>query len=364
MADFPLSPGSTVGILGGGQLGRMLALAAAQIGLHVHIYAPEKESPAFDVSGFQTVAQYNDLKALEEFAGAVDVATIEFENIPLDSYETVGQIVPIAPNAHALSVAQDRLAEKAAINAINIETAAYAPVTSVAELSKAVEIMGTPAILKTCRFGYDGKGQSKIEATSDLNQTFKDLASDHLILEAFVPFDREISVIVVRDRNQMTAAYAPAENVHENHILKTSTVPATLSDEVQDQAKAIACQIAEELDYIGILGVEMFHVTDAGEDRLLVNEIAPRVHNSGHWTLDACAVSQFENHIRAIAGWPLGPADRHSDAEMTNLIGNEANNWPEYARQEASGLHLYGKNEIRAGRKMGHVTRLFPKTNR
>ena len=363
MTSFPLSPGSIVGILGGGQLGRMLAMAAAQIGLRAHIYAPEQESPAFDVSAFQTVAEYNDSKALKEFANAVDVATIEFENIPLESYETVGQIVPIAPSAHALSVAQDRLAEKTAINNIEIGTAAYAPVSSLAELSRAVELIKTPAVLKTCRFGYDGKGQTKIEATSDLDKAFHDLSSDHLILEAFVPFDREISVIVVRNRDQMTAAYTPAENVHENHILKTSTVPASLPKDVLELAKSIARRIAEELDYIGVLGVEMFHVRDKDGDQLLVNEIAPRVHNSGHWTLDACAVSQFENHIRAIAGWPLGATNRHSDAVMTNLIGDEANSWPDLARQEASGLHLYGKKEIRAGRKMGHVTRLSPKTD-
>jgi 5-(carboxyamino)imidazole ribonucleotide synthase len=272
--------------------------------------------------------------------------------------ERLAKAVPVRPGARALAVAQDRLAEKTFLRDAGIAVAPFAAVDDAAMLADATKITGLPAIVKTRRFGYDGKGQALVGEAADFGAAFSAIGSAPAILEAKVPFWKEISAVVVRDVSGQVAAYDPAENVHRTHILHTSTVPAAVAPETAADARRIAKTIANELDYIGVLGVEFFVVEEDGRESLLVNEIAPRVHNSGHWTQDACAVSQFENHIRAVAGWPLGPTGRHADAVMTNLIGAEADAWAALAADPAARLHLYGKSETRPGRKMGHVNRL------
>ncbi|HSG94851.1 MAG TPA: 5-(carboxyamino)imidazole ribonucleotide synthase [Afifellaceae bacterium] len=357
-----LAPGSTIGILGGGQLGRMLALAAAPLGLKCHIYCPDADSPAFDVAAAHTVAAYEDEDALDRFAGSVDAVTYEFENIDLAAVERLATRVPVRPNVLALAISQDRLAEKTFLADAGIAVAPVAAVGSLAELNKAIAAIGRLAVLKTRRLGYDGKGQVSITEDTDLAGALAQVGGAASIVEGFVDFAKEVSVIAVRGANGAAAAYDVAENVHREHILHTSTVPAAIRPETAAEARLIAERIMKALDYIGVLGVEFFVVEDDGREALLVNEIAPRVHNSGHWTQDACAVSQFENHIRAVAGWPLGPTGRHADAVMTNLIGAEADAWDALAGDPAARLHLYGKSESRPGRKMGHVNRLGPLT--
>jgi 5-(carboxyamino)imidazole ribonucleotide synthase len=360
-ANEPLPPGSTIGILGGGQLGRMLALAAARLGLKCHVYCPDPENPAFDVSAAHTIAPYGDIAALERFARAVDVVTYEFENVDVAAAERLATIVPVRPGARSLAVSQDRLTEKVFLRGLGIETAPFAPVDDAATLRDAIREIGLPAILKTRRLGYDGKGQVRIARGDDPSKALAALGQAPAILEGFVPFLREASIIAVRGVDGGAACYDIAENVHRNGILHTSTVPARLSASAEMDAAGIALGILEGLGHIGVLGVELFVVAaEGGKERLLVNEIAPRVHNSGHWTEDACAVSQFENHVRAIAGWPLGPTMRHADAVMTNLVGEEAEDWLVLAGEPDARLHLYGKREARAGRKMGHVNRLAP----
>jgi len=357
-AGTALAPGSMIGIFGGGQLGRMLALAAAPLGLKCHIYCPDRQSPAFDVAAARTLAAYDDEAALDRFAGAVDVVTYEFENIDLAAVRLLAGSVPLRPDARALAVAQDRLAEKTFLRDTGIAVAPFAAVDCLADLDKAVAAIGRPAVLKTRRLGYDGKGQTPITKDTDLAGALQQVGGVASIVEGFVDFAKEISVIAVRGCDGATASYDVAENVHRRHILHTATVPATIAPQTAADARRIAERIMAALDYVGVLGVEFFVVEADGRESLLVNEIAPRVHNSGHWTQDACAVSQFENHIRAVAGWPLGPTGRHADAVMTNLIGVEADAWAELAADPQARLHLYGKSESRPGRKMGHVTRL------
>ncbi|MBI2718930.1 MAG: 5-(carboxyamino)imidazole ribonucleotide synthase [Rhizobiales bacterium] len=353
----PLPPGSTIGILGSGQLGRMTALAAARLGLGCHIYAPERNSPAFQVAAAHTVSTYDDLAALARFARTVDVVTYEFENVPAATAAFFEGKVALAPGARALAVAQDRVDEKSFIASLGITVAPFAAVTDEENLAMAVAKLGRPAILKTRRLGYDGKGQVKIDTATDLAAAFAAIGKAPAILEGYVSFDKEISVIAARGWDGEVAVYDVPENVHRHHILHTSTVPARISAAITEEARELGRRIAAALDYVGVIGVEMF----VGAQGLLVNEFAPRVHNSGHWTMDACLVSQFEQHVRAICGWPLGDPSRHSDAVMTNLLGDDAALWARLAAEPYAGLHLYGKTEARPGRKMGHINRLTPR---
>ena len=362
MAEAPLPPGSTIGIFGGGQLGRMLAMAAAQLGLRCHIYADVADAPAFEVAASHTLASFDDESALEDFARAIDVATIEFENIPVQALEAVAEIVPAYPGVKALALTQDRLVEKTFLRELGIPVAPFASVDSPSELEAALQQVGAPAMLKTRRLGYDGKGQAKIRCAEDLKAAAA-IAESPCILEAFVDFERELSVVVARSRTGEMRCYDPGENVHRDQILFQTTVPGQIPQTTASSAMAIAEQIAKGLDITGVFCVEFFDCGEAAPTPLMVNEIAPRVHNSGHWTLDGCLISQFENHIRAVAGWPLGATERHSDAVMTNLIGDEVERWRDVAQEGDRALHLYGKGESRPGRKMGHVTRLSPKSS-
>lgn len=354
----PVPPGGTIGILGGGQLGRMLAMAAARLGLKAHIYSDEKDAPAFQVCDAHTFARYDDEAALAKFATACDAVTYEFENVPAAAAAVLARTKPTNPNADALAIIQDRFDEKSFVVELGLKTANFAAIDSLEDAPAAFARIHGPAVLKTRRFGYDGKGQAKVKSADECKTAFTSFKSAPSILEQFVSFDFEASVVAVRGAKGEFAAYDPAENIHENHILRRSIVPARLTAKQIEDAKAIAKKIADALNYVGVLGVELFVQKDGA---LLVNEIAPRVHNSGHWTIEACITSQFENHIRAVAGWPLGPTERHSDAVMENLIGEEAADWKALAAK-GGGLHLYGKSEIRAGRKMGHITYLKPKS--
>jgi 5-(carboxyamino)imidazole ribonucleotide synthase len=355
-----LPPASTIGILGGGQLGRMLALAAARLGLNSHIYSDEPNAPAFDVAAVCTVGSFEDEAALEAFAASVDVVTCEFENVPARALEIAGKKAPVHPPAKSFAVAQDRLVEKDFMRGLGIPVADYADVHDEQSLRAALAQVRLPAILKTRRFGYDGKGQALVRSEKEAFAALKDLGGRPSVIERLVTFEREISVIVVRGQDGEMKFYDPVENVHQNGILAISRVPARIRDDCAEEARGIAGKIAQALGHVGVLCVEMFQ-RGADTPRLLVNEIAPRVHNSGHWTIDACLVSQFENHVRAIAGWPLGGTERHSDAVMTNRIGEDVNRLRELAREDVA-VHLYGKAEARPGRKMGHTTRLLPKS--
>jgi 5-(carboxyamino)imidazole ribonucleotide synthase len=353
-----LPPGSTIGILGGGQLGRMTALAAARLGYRTHIFSPEADGPAVQVTQLATTAEFEDHNALKAFAEKVDVITFEFENVPVEAAELVHAIKPVRPDPEVLRVAQDRLREKDFLRSIDVGTANYREVTSEAALRRAVRDIGQLAVLKTVRLGYDGKGQVMMGPETDLAEAWAKMGADTGILESFVDFACEISVIVARAENGSGAAYPPVENQHAHHILDTTIAPARIQPEIAMRAEAIARHIAEKLGVVGVLAVEMF-VTPRGE--LLVNELAPRPHNSGHWTIDACQTSQFEQLVRAICGLPLGSPERHSDAVMKNLIGADIEKWREWLIDPAAKLHLYGKTETRPGRKMGHVTRLVPR---
>ena len=352
-----VSPGGTIGIIGGGQLGRMLSLAAARLGIKCHIFAPEPDSPAFQVAASHTIAAYGDIAALAEFARAVDVVTYEFENIPADAVTLLSSMRPVRPNAAALAALQDRVVEKRFIRGLGIETAPFAAVESEAGARDAFAAIASPAIIKTSRLGYDGKGQRRVRSAAEAVAAWHDLGRAPCILEGFVDFARELSVVAARGADGGTQCYDLVENVHEHHVLRTTLAPAHGPKLLTQQAGEIARKIADALDYTGVIATELFETRDG---RLLVNEIAPRVHNSGHWTIDACAVSQFEQHIRAVCGWPLGDPARHSDAVMRNLLGDEALAWSAFAGEPGTCLHLYGKSEPRGGRKMGHVTRLFP----
>jgi len=358
-----VTPGSTVGILGSGQLGRMLALAAARLGVKAHIYAPEA-GPACDVAARHTIASYDDMQALAQFASNVAVVTYEFENVPADAAAAIAAHCPVLPGPGALAITQDRLSEKQFVNSLGIATAPFAQVDDAGSLARAVAQIGRPSILKTRRFGYDGKGQTMIRDGSDLSAVFRSLGGAPCILEGVVPFAREISVVAARGAGDSFAAYDVCENEHAHHILSTTRVPAAISAQTSAQTISIAAKIAAGLDYIGVICVEMFVVEeqqiDGGHvEKIFVNEIAPRVHNSGHWTIDGAVASQFEQHIRAICGWPLGSPRRYGRIEMRNLIGEDAHRWRDILGDSAASLHLYGKHEARAGRKMGHVTRVF-----
>ncbi|MCH9765926.1 MAG: 5-(carboxyamino)imidazole ribonucleotide synthase [Alphaproteobacteria bacterium] len=355
----PLPPGSTIGIFGSGQLGRMLAMAAAELGLRTHIYS-DASGPACDCAAAATILPYTDAEAIKAFAAAVDVITFEFENVPLDAVEIAGQHAPISPDLKALEIAQDRFVEKTFVANLAIPVAPFANIESEADLDAAGTQTGWPARLKTRRLGYDGKGQVQVSNSDELARTYADMGRPAAVLEGHINFSTEVSVLAVRDRNGHTAFYDLPENKHKDGILDTSRVPSQLPQDLIHQAHDIARRIADALDYIGLLAVELFVLPEGAAQCLLVNEIAPRVHNSGHWTSDACQVSQFENHIRAIAGWPLGATDRHSNAQMTNLIGTAANSWPTLATQSSTSVHLYGKREARPGRKMGHYTEISP----
>jgi 5-(carboxyamino)imidazole ribonucleotide synthase len=362
MPETPLPPGSTIGILGGGQLGRMLAVAASRLGLKSHVYSDEAAAPAFDVAAARAVGSYDDEDALARFAASVDVVTCEFENVPAATLEACSRVKPVFPGAKSFAVAQDRLAEKDFISRLGIEVAPYAAIDSLDQLKAALARIRPPAILKTRRLGYDGKGQVMIRDRSDAEGAWREIGEMAAVLEGLVLFEREISVIAVRGKDGAFKAYDLTENVHQNGILAISRVPAPNALASLAEATFVAKSIADALGHVGVLAVELFQRADANRPGLVVNEIAPRVHNSGHWTLDACAVSQFENHIRAITGWPLGDTARHSDAIMTNLIGADVEKWPLLAASPMTSVHLYGKAEARPGRKMGHSTRLYPKT--
>ncbi len=359
----PLPPGSTIGILGSGQLGRMLAMAAARIGLKTHIYC-EASGPAFDVATRTTKASFSDASALAKFAREVQVVTYEFENVSSETARLLAPHVTLRPSPRALEVAQDRLAEKTFITGIGFPVAPFRPVATLADLEAARQALAGAAILKTRRLGYDGKGQVRIAPRDSSSDAWRVIGETPSVLEGMVAFECEISVLVVRGATGETRFYDCPLNTHKGGILRTSIVPAGLSHADLARAQEIAAGIAAALDYVGVLAVEMFYLGARVplRDRLVVNEIAPRVHNSGHWTIEACGISQFENHMRAVAGWPLGSTLRHADAEMHNLIGAEANDWPALAAKPGACLHLYGKHEAREGRKMGHVTYLKPLT--
>ena len=354
-----LPPGSTIGIIGGGQLGRMSAMAAARLGYRTHIFAPEFKSPAADVAAGATVGDYGNLALVELFARAVNVVTFEFENLPANSLELLETLKPVRPGAKILRISQDRLLEKQFLNDAGIATAPWAKVESEEELAAAVARLGLPAVLKTTRLGYDGKGQAMLRTPEDLAAAFARLEPKPLVLEGFVNFAAEISVMVARGLDGTVVAFDAVENRHKHHILDLTLAPAPMPVTVLEEAQRLARTVAEKLELVGLLGVEMFVTADGA---VLVNEIAPRPHNSGHWTMDACPCSQFEMHIRAVAGLPLPPAMRHSDAVMKNLVGPEDMAlWPRILATPGLIPHHYGKAEARPGRKMGHFNRLFPK---
>lgn len=355
-----LKPEATIGILGGGQLGRMLALAAARLGFRCHAYAPDADSCAFDVVHQSTCAAYDDHTALARFADSVDVITYEFENIPAETAAFLAARRPVVPDPNVLAKTQDRLVEKNFIADLAIATAPFAAVETAADLAKAVAKIGLPAVLKTSRLGYDGKGQKMLGPKDDPAAAWAALHKVPCILEGFVPFEREISVVAARSRTGEVECFDVSENEHKNHILKTTRVPAAISGDLAVEALRITEKIAHAFGYVGVLAVEMFVVGQGSGPAVLVNEIAPRVHNSGHWSIDGCSVSQFEQHIRAVAGWTLGKPVRHGRAEMTNLIGTEVNDYARFLGEPGVAVHLYGKTDPWAGRKMGHVTRVTP----
>ncbi|WP_297773630.1 5-(carboxyamino)imidazole ribonucleotide synthase [uncultured Roseovarius sp.] len=352
-----LSPGATIGILGGGQLGRMLSVAAARLGFKTCIFEPGGDCPASHVANYHFKAEYTDEDALRRFADAVDVITYEFENIPASALDLLEPLKPVRPGRRALKVSQDRLTEKAFLSDLGLKTAPFAAVDDAVDLVEAIEEIGLPAILKTRRFGYDGKGQARITTRKDADQALADMAGQEAILEGFVDFSHEVSVIAARNEAGDVACFDPGENVHEDGILRTTTLPARLSGAQRTDAVLLAAKILNRLKYVGVMGVELF-VTSEG---LIVNEIAPRVHNSGHWTQQGCAIDQFEQHVRAIAGWPLGDGSRYADVVMENLIGDDMDRLSDIMQEPGASLHLYGKSEVKPGRKMGHVNRVVQK---
>jgi 5-(carboxyamino)imidazole ribonucleotide synthase len=358
VAEFPLAPGSTIGVVGGGQLGRMLALAAARLGFDVAVLDPEADCPAGRAAKTLVTGAYGDPEALGRLAEVSDVVTSEFENAPAAPLRVLaGRGVAVAPNPDALATAQDRVVEKTFLNEAGAPTVAFAQVDGLADVAPALLRLGAPALLKTRREGYDGKGQAWVRSEADAEAAWEAIGGAPAILEARADFRRELSVIAARGRRGEIACYPLAENRHEGGILRFSHAPAAASETLRAGAETIARRILEGLDYVGVLGVELFELNDG---RLLVNEIAPRVHNSGHWTLDACEVDQFEQHIRAVAGWPLGPTTPFAACEMENLVGEDADRWAALAAEPGARVWLYGKRETRAGRKMGHVNRLRP----
>ena len=357
-----LKPGATIGILGGGQLARMLSLAAAPLGLRCHVYSPEKNSCAFDVVHAGTCGAYEDEGALGRFAGAVDVITYEFENVPAKTAAFLARRKPVLPDPQVLGTTQDRLAEKNFLSALKIATAPYAPVHSATQLAEAVRAVGLPAVLKTRQLGYDGKGQAKITKGGDSVAAWRSVHNAPCILEGFINFEREVSVVAARAQDGKVECFEVIENEHRDHILKISRVPAKVPPALAREASQIATRIANAFDYVGVLAVEMFVVGKGRRRSVLVNEIAPRVHNSGHWTIDGATASQFEQHIRAIAGWPLArPVRLCERVEMVNLIGAEVNEAARWLTVPGTAVHIYGKGEARSRRKMGHVTRVWPR---
>lgn len=360
-----VEPNGVIGILGGGQLGRMLSLAAARLGLRTHIYTPEENSPAADVSYAVTIGDYNDAEKLKAFGEVVNVVTYEFENVPAETVDILmANRIPVAPGGRALGIAQDRLLEKEFVNSLGARTASFFAVDDLASLEEGLRKVGRPAILKTRRLGYDGKGQTTIAAANgDLAHTWdeankkawEEIGARPSILEGFIDFAMEISVIGARGRDGAIRCYDAPRNIHKSGILRRSIVPSSAPESALREAVAITSKMLEALDYVGVMGVEFFVEKSGG---VIVNEFAPRVHNSGHWTTDACAISQFEQHIRAVAGWPLGDPARHSDCVMDNLIGDQVESWRELSREPNACIHLYGKRDALPGRKMGHVTRL------
>ncbi|MDB5494847.1 MAG: purK [Phenylobacterium sp.] len=363
MADLPLKggplePGQTIGILGGGQLGRMLATAAARLGFDVVILDPEPDAPAGRVAAHTIVASYDDPQGLEALGAAAGIVTYEFENVPAQAVARLAEMgVEVAPGPLALRIAQDRLEEKTFLNGHGAPTVAFAAADTPEAAVAAAEQLGLPVLMKTRREGYDGKGQRWVEHAADAAAAFRALGGVPVILEAAAEFVRELSVIAARGRDGATAVYPLAENHHEGGILRRSIAPARVTPALADQAERIAARVLAGLDYVGVIGIELFEMADG---RLLVNEIAPRVHNTGHWTLDGCEVDQFEQHIRAIAGWPLGPTVAVARVEMLNLLGEEADQWLKFAAEPETRLHLYGKRDAKPGRKMGHVNRVKP----
>jgi 5-(carboxyamino)imidazole ribonucleotide synthase len=359
MTDFPLPPNATIGLVGGGQLGRMSALAAARLGYRCHILTREADSPAAQVSHAVTISNYSDPVSLRAFADAVDVISFEFENVSAEGLDLLASIRPVRPAPSVLRISQDRIEEKTFLNQAGVATAPWMPVTSRQDLDAAVAHLGLPSVLKTTRLGYDGKGQAMLRLPQDLDAAWQRLDPKPLVLEGFVDFAQEISVIVARGADGSVSSFDTVENRHRNHILDLTLAPARIPLHVNQAAQAIARRVAEALNLVGLLAVEMF-LDRTGA--VLVNEIAPRPHNSGHWTIDACPSSQFELHIRAIAGLPLPPSVRHADAVMKNLIGPEGMAlWPIALDEPGIIPHLYGKADALPNRKMGHVTRLFPR---
>ena len=350
--------GAKIGILGGGQLGRMLSVAASRLGFKCHVYEPSENPPAGDTSAMLTTASYEDTGALKQFAQSVDIVTFEFENVPVEALDFIEPIVKISPSRHALQISQDRLIEKEFLNDLGLETAPYFKVDNRVELTNALEKIQSPSILKTRKFGYDGKGQVKIESKKDVVGAIESFTGSDFILEGVVNFSKEISVIAARNSNGQIACFDPGENVHINSILDTTVVPCKLPRPIITDAILLTSSILEALNYVGVLGVELF-VT---KNKLIVNEIAPRVHNSGHWTQDGCIVDQFEQHIRAISGWSLGDGSRFVNVTMKNLIGDDILAISKLMQEPNTAIHLYGKEEIRPNRKMGHVNHLSKKT--
>jgi len=355
---LPLEPGAAIGIIGGGQLGRMLALAAARLGFDAVVLEPEPDSPAGRVAAQTIVVPYDDAEGLRTLAARAHVVTFEFENVPAAAVAQLTAMgADVAPGARPLAIAQDRFEEKTFLNANGCPTVAFAAATTGPEASEAVARVGAPALMKTRRDGYDGKGQRWVEHAADAADAFAALGGVPVIVEAACEFVRELSVIAVRGRDGATAVYPLAENHHEGGILRRSSAPAHVTIPIADQAERIAARVLSGLDYVGVIGIELFEIADG---RLLVNEFAPRVHNTGHWTMDGCEVDQFEQHIRAVAGWPLGPTAATAHVEMLNLLGDEAATWLRLASEPETRVHLYGKREAKPGRKMGHVNRVRP----
>jgi 5-(carboxyamino)imidazole ribonucleotide synthase len=351
-----LPPGSTIGILGGGQLGRMLSTAAAQLGFDVCILTDEADSPASRVSARTMVARYDDRAALAEFARGVDVVTTEFENVPAATAEAlIAAGATVRPDPRALAIAQDRFDEKSFFNANGVATPPFAAIGAQADLDGAIAKIGAPAILKTRRLGYDGRGQIRIATAAEAKDAYAKLGAPG-ILEGFCAFEREISIIAARSAEGEIAFYDLCENEHTHGILSRTTLPAKVRAPALERAQRAAQKVLHAFDYVGVLTIEFFVMADGS---LVANEMAPRVHNSGHWTIEGALTSQFEQHIRAVAGWPLGPTTRVADIEMLNLIGEDADAWMTLAADPDVRLHLYGKRDVRAGRKMGHVTKLI-----
>lgn len=354
---LPLKPGDTLGIIGGGQLGRMISQAASRLGLNVVILDPEENSPACRVSQGQIVAAYDNATALKVLGKTCQAVTFEFENVPASSVEILVSVgAEVAPGSRALAVAQDRVEEKTFLNSIKVPTTAFASIDDLSSLRAAVASLGAPVLLKTRREGYDGKGQVWIKAANQVARAWAAIGERPAILEAKANFVRELSVICARGRDGSIAVYPLSENTHSGGVLKTTVAPAKVEAQTKAQATRIAKRILEGLDYVGVMGVELFEMPGG---RLLVNEIAPRVHNSGHWTQDGCVCDQFEQHVRAVAGWPLGPTAAHARIEMTNLLGAEVEGWEKLAADPNVRMHFYGKKDIKPGRKMAHVNRVL-----